>query len=136
MHRTAYWKCNFPMVLSARPFVGWSVGRSVCHDFLKGREVTLPGFYQSICLFNHLFVFVTYLISVCGCPSFLDVGRKLFVFICLLFPSLYVINYQFTFQGRKYIHNRKDEIRHGFSQSVKCVAPLLRWFRDMFLAKV
>ena len=35
--------------------------------------------------------------------------------------------------GRRYIYNRKDEIIHGHSPSVKCVAPL---FRDMSLAKV
>ena len=34
------WKCNFPM--TPHPFVSWSVGRSVCHNFLKGQEVTLP----------------------------------------------------------------------------------------------
>ena len=28
-------------------------------------------------------------------------------------------------RGRRYICNRKDEIMHGLSQSVKCVAPLL-----------
>ena len=35
--------------------------------------------------------------------------------------------------GRRYIYDRKDEIIHGLSPSVKCIAPL---FRDMFLAKV
>ena len=35
--------------------------------------------------------------------------------------------------GRRYIYDRKDEITHGLSPSVKCVAPLLR---DMSLAKV
>ena len=35
--------------------------------------------------------------------------------------------------GRRYIRNRKDEIIHGLSPSVKYVAPL---FRDMFFAKV
>ena len=36
-------------------------------------------------------------------------------------------------RGRRYIYNRKDEIIHGLSPSVKCVAPL---FGDMSLAKV
>ena len=36
------WKCNFPMTPHVRPFVGWLVCMSVCHNFLKGREVTLP----------------------------------------------------------------------------------------------
>ena len=36
-------------------------------------------------------------------------------------------------RGRRYIYNRKDEIIHGLSPSVKYVAPL---FRDMSLAKV
>ena len=35
--------------------------------------------------------------------------------------------------GRRYICNWKDEIIHGPSPSVKCVAPLIR---DMFLAEV
>ena len=35
--------------------------------------------------------------------------------------------------GRSYIYNRKDEIIHGLSPSVKSVAPL---FSDMSLAKV
>ena len=35
--------------------------------------------------------------------------------------------------GRRYIYDRKDEIIHGLSPSVKCVVPL---FRDMALAKV
>ena len=30
---------------------GRSVGRSVCHDFLKGREVPLPCFYRSTIFF-------------------------------------------------------------------------------------
>ena len=38
---------------SVRLSVGWLVGRSVCssvyHNFLKGREVTLPCYYQSTC---------------------------------------------------------------------------------------
>ena len=48
-----YWKCNFPMTPHVRLLVGWlvgrSVGRSVCHNFLKGREVTLPCSYRSTC---------------------------------------------------------------------------------------
>ena len=39
----------------------------------------------------------------------------------------------FEMRGRRYIYNRKDEIIHGLSPSVKCVAPL---FRDMSIAKV
>ena len=47
-------KCNFPMTPPVRPLVGQSVGwavskfvdRSVCHNFLKGREVTLPCYYR------------------------------------------------------------------------------------------
>ena len=44
-----YWKCNFPMNPYVRLSVGWLVGRSffrsVCHSFLKGREVKLPCSY-------------------------------------------------------------------------------------------
>ena len=29
------------------PSVGWSVGRLVCHTFLKGQEVSLPCYYRS-----------------------------------------------------------------------------------------
>ena len=29
--------------------VGWLVGRSVGHDFLKGREISLPCSYKSTC---------------------------------------------------------------------------------------
>ena len=35
--------------------------------------------------------------------------------------------------GRWYIYNRKDEIIHGLSQSIKCVTPI---YRDMSKAKV
>ena len=35
--------------------------------------------------------------------------------------------------GRRYINKRKDEIIHGLSPSVKCVAPR---FRKMSLARV
>ena len=38
-----YWKGNFPM----NPAVGWSVGRLVCHIFLKRRKVILPCSYRS-----------------------------------------------------------------------------------------
>ena len=34
------WKCSFPMTPHVRPYVGRLVGRSVYHNFLKGREVT------------------------------------------------------------------------------------------------
>ena len=44
-----YWKCNFPMTRSVRLLVSWLVGRSVFHNFLKGREVTLPCSYGSTC---------------------------------------------------------------------------------------
>ena len=37
-------KCNFPLTQSVR--VGWSVGCSVCPNFLKGREVTYACSYQ------------------------------------------------------------------------------------------
>ena len=49
-----YWKYNFPV----RQSVGWSVSQLVwrlfCHNFLKGRDVTLSFSYQSTCfyLFN------------------------------------------------------------------------------------
>ena len=33
-----YWKCRFPLTWSVRLLAGWSV----CHNFLKGREVSLP----------------------------------------------------------------------------------------------
>ena len=32
------WKCNFPMTRSVRLYACRSVGRSVCHNFLKERE--------------------------------------------------------------------------------------------------
>ena len=57
-------------------------------------------------------------------------------------PIKLASNYQYQCQGRnwvilrggrRYIYNRKDEIIHGLSPSVKCVSPL---FRDMSLAKV
>ena len=37
-----YCKCNFPMTTSVRQSIslGWSVSQSVCHNFLKGGEVT------------------------------------------------------------------------------------------------
>ena len=35
--------------------------------------------------------------------------------------------------GRRYICKRKDEVKHGLSPAVKCVAPLSR---DMSLAKI
>ena len=57
-----YCKCNFPMTRSVRLLlVGWSVGRdrlvgirSVCHNFLKELEVTLPCSYRSIS--THIFL--------------------------------------------------------------------------------
>ena len=39
----SFQKCNFLMNHPVRR----SVGRSVCHNFLKGRRVTLPCFYRS-----------------------------------------------------------------------------------------
>ena len=76
LHNWAYWKCNFTMKPHICLLVGWSVGwlvgwftvwlvrwsagwlagwlvswsggRSVCHNFLKGREVTLPCSYPSM----------------------------------------------------------------------------------------
>ena len=33
----------------------WSVGWPVCHNFLKGREVSLPCSYRSTCLFVYLY---------------------------------------------------------------------------------
>ena len=48
----------FPRIPRVRWLVGWSAGRTVgCsafHNFLKGREVTLPCFYQSTCLFKNM----------------------------------------------------------------------------------
>ena len=40
-------KRNFPMTLSVRLMVGWSDGRSVCHNSLTVREVSLPCSYRS-----------------------------------------------------------------------------------------
>ena len=45
------WKCNFPMTPYVRPLVGWSVGLSVFHNILKGREDTLPCSYRITCCF-------------------------------------------------------------------------------------
>ena len=43
-----YWKLNFPITWSVRlSSVGWSVGWSVCHNFLKEWEVSLPCSYRS-----------------------------------------------------------------------------------------
>ena len=42
------WKCNIPLTPPVRLSVGRLVGRSVCDNFLKGREVTLPCFKRSI----------------------------------------------------------------------------------------
>ena len=45
-----YWKWDFPMTLSVRPsVVRRTVGLSVCHHFLNGREVSLPCSYRSTC---------------------------------------------------------------------------------------
>ena len=54
-------KCNFPMIPSVRLSVCWLlgwligplVGMSVCHNFLTGREVTLPCSYRSTCFLQH-----------------------------------------------------------------------------------
>ena len=45
------WKSNFPIIRSVSRSVGRSVGWLICHNFLKGREVTLLCFYRSTCLF-------------------------------------------------------------------------------------
>ena len=39
-----YWKLLHE---PSYPSVGWSVGWFVCHDFLKGQEVTLPCSYRN-----------------------------------------------------------------------------------------
>ena len=44
-----YWKGNFSMTPSVGRSVFFSVGWSVCHNFLKGREVTPPCSYRSTC---------------------------------------------------------------------------------------
>ena len=41
---------NSPMSPRVRPLVDCLVGRSVCRNFLKGREVTLQRSYRSTCL--------------------------------------------------------------------------------------
>ena len=43
------WKWNFPMTQSFCLSVGWLVGRSVFHNFLKGWIVSLPCFYRITC---------------------------------------------------------------------------------------
>ena len=35
------------------PSIGWLVGQSVCHNFLKGQEVSLPCSYRSTCLIQN-----------------------------------------------------------------------------------
>ena len=42
-----YWKRSFPVNQSVRPLVGRLGRRSVYHNFLKGREVTIPCSYWS-----------------------------------------------------------------------------------------
>ena len=42
-----YWKWNFPITRSVHPLS--SVGRSVDHNFLKVREVSLPCSFRSTC---------------------------------------------------------------------------------------
>ena len=45
-----YWSCNIPINYDPScPSVGRLVGWSVCHNFLKGWEVTLPCSYRSTC---------------------------------------------------------------------------------------
>ena len=60
-----YWKRNFPMTQSV-PSDGWLVGRSVrlsvCHRFLKGREVSLPCTYLST--FWLIVTFINIMISI------------------------------------------------------------------------
>ena len=46
-----YWKCNFPILwplLSYCWLVGWLVGRSVGHNYLDGREVTLLVYFITL----------------------------------------------------------------------------------------
>ena len=45
----SYWKCNFPHDL-------WWVGWALCHNFLKGRTVTLPS--------EHLFLRETMAVDI------------------------------------------------------------------------
>ena len=40
---------NFPIRPLVCPLIGWLVSRSVCYDFLKRLEVTLPCSYRSTC---------------------------------------------------------------------------------------
>ena len=44
-----YWMWNSPMTRPVSLSVGWSVSRSVFHNFLKGREVLLPCSFRSTC---------------------------------------------------------------------------------------
>ena len=47
-------------VAYVRLLVGWCVGLPVCHNFLNGREVTLPCSYQCTCFFFSLYLKVDY----------------------------------------------------------------------------
>ena len=55
---SSHWKCNLLRHLMFL-FVGWLVGRSVSHNFLKGLEVSLPFSYRStcsLCSYSRLYV--------------------------------------------------------------------------------
>ena len=67
-----YLKSNFPMSPHVRLFVGSSVGRSVCHTFLKGQKVILidislyidlvhDGYLREVPILLLLFVVVVHL---------------------------------------------------------------------------
>ena len=74
---------NFSMTPHARLSVGWLVGwsvglwvgRPVCHNFLTGREVTLPCSYWNKCLFTGFAVTSFSETSLCSCCSFFPQAR-------------------------------------------------------------
>ena len=112
-----YWKFNFPMtLLSACCFVWWLLGPSVCHNFLKGRKVTLPCSYRSIgsveCDLIHIYSEAAHLLR--------------FFFFCFTYILQILISHNyFPLEDNKPISPRGDYFRWvwfflflGFSWSV------------------
>ena len=75
-----YWKCNILMAPSVCHFVCWLVGPlisplSVCHNFRKGREVTLSSSYHS----SYSYIIISYY-SFIACRNFFRTTSRKFIY--------------------------------------------------------
>ena len=134
-----YFNCYFHHFLNGRPSsVGLSVGRSVCHYFLKGREVSLPCSNRSSCLLLLLvlFLFLILMLLLCFCGSWLScyfscnyLDIAVLIGCCMMLPSLLLVYwYCWCFQNDEVVDcvccrggDGPEEAAHqGGDQAAQC----------------